>query len=176
MPYTGPRLIKDAHVSLALATGTFASYSCQVKTARLVPTAGDQKDYRTLCATGFYTQFTPTTWELELEGAQGWDAADGLARFLFDHDGELIRFQVDGYGETHVPSTTEPGMGGTARAIAAEYGGTVDEYAEFTVSLPVQGKPVPAVAAFPVSMELEAQDAPQPAQPASTPISEAVAV
>jgi hypothetical protein len=152
VPYTGPRLIKDAWVSLALPAGSFDSYSCQVKLAKLVPTAGDQKDYRTLCAEGFYSQFTPTKWSLELEGAQAWDAADGLARFLFDNDGALLRFQVDAYGEGHVPSDTEPGMTGTCRAVAVEYGGAVDEYAEFTVSMPVQGLPVLAVAAFPASM------------------------
>jgi hypothetical protein len=167
MAYTGPLLLKDAQVKLALATGTFKEYDCQVKTARLVPSAGDQKDYRTLCTSGFYSQFTPTTWALELEGAQGWDTVDGLARFLFDNDGALIRFQVDGYGQGHTPSATEPGMAGTCRAVAVEYGGTVDEYAEFTVSMPVQGKPVPAVAAFPASLELQAES-PDTSEPADT--------
>jgi hypothetical protein len=177
MAYQGPLLIKNANVRLALATGTFTAYSCQVKTAKLVPSPGDQKDYRTLCASGFYSQFTPTTWALELEGAQSWDTTGGLARFLFDNDGALIRFQVDGYGETHVPSAAEPGMAGTCRAVAVEYGGAVDEYAEFTVSMPVQGAPVLATAVFPVSLEAD-EDAAQDAAhaPTSSPITEQVAV
>ena len=174
MAYTGPLMLKDAQVKLATVAGTFKEYDCQVKTARLVPSAGDQKDYRTLCTSGFYSQYTPTTWALELEGAQGWDTADGLARFLFDNDGALIRFQVDGYGQGHTPSATEPGMAGTCRALAVEYGGTVDEYAEFTVSMPVQGKPTPAVAAFPASLEADGEDQAPAEPPATTPMTEVV--
>ena len=176
MAYTGPRLIHDAQVKLALVTpGAFTEYGCQVKTARLVPTAGDRKDYRTLCSTGLYSQFTPTLWDLELEGAQDY-GTDGLARFLFENDGALVRFQVDGYGETHVPSDEEPGMTGTCRAVAVEYGGAVDEYAEFTVTMPVQGEPTLAVAAFPASLEAgDAQAATGQAAPGASPMESQVA-
>jgi hypothetical protein len=82
----------------------------------------------------------PSTYTLELEGPQDWSAA-GLSRFLFDHEGEDLTFTVDQYGTTHTASEDEPTFSGTVRAISGGYGGTVDEYAEFAVSLPVQGKP-----------------------------------
>lgn len=135
-----PRFIKDAEVSLATTAGTPVEYACSVKRAELVPEAGDVSTYRTLCPDGTFSSVAGSTWSLELEGAQDWAAA-GLSRFLFEHEGEELAFRVDQYGNPHTPTDGEPEMSGTVRAVAAGYGGTVDEYAEFAVTLPVVGRP-----------------------------------
>jgi hypothetical protein len=141
--------MRAAYIRLKAGAGAFTAYQCQVKRAALVPEAGDETTYRTLCATGTWSEVANPTWTLELEGAQGWGASDGLARFLFDNRNAVISWQLDQYGEGHVPTAEEPGFSGTARAIPAEYGGEVDTYAEFTVALPVIGEPVLVVATFP---------------------------
>lgn len=149
-----PRMLKNAYLRLKTVTGgTFAQYGCQVKRAALVPEPGEEVTYRTLCSTGSWSDVGPTTWTLELEGAQGWDATDGLARFLFDHDGELLLAELDQYGEAHTPTAAEPGMSATVRAVPTAYGGNVDEYTEFEVELPVQGEPTLVTAAWPASDE-----------------------
>lgn len=151
-----PRMLKNAYLRLKTETGgTFAQYACQVKRAELVPEPGEEVTYRTLCDAGSWSDVGPTTWTLELEGAQGWDTTDGLARFLFDHEGELLAGELDQYGETHTPTAAEPGMSFTVRALPTGYGGEVDSYAEFDIALPVQGVPVLVTAAWPAAAVAE---------------------
>jgi hypothetical protein len=135
-----PRFITAAEVTFHTTGTTAVEYACSVKRAELVPSAGKESEYRTLCPDGTFRNLGASTWSLELEGAQDWAAA-GLSRFLFDHEGEELTFQVDQYGNPHDASDAEPEMTGTVRAVAPGYGGAVDEYAEFSVSLPVVGKP-----------------------------------
>jgi hypothetical protein len=154
MPGT-PLFMRDVTLSLKLvSSGTRVEYQCDVSTAEIIPTAGDEVTYSTLCATGSYSSVGKTTYALHVVAAQRW-AADGLAAFLWDNDGELAEFQYQAHGDGVTPTADLPGMAGEVRLIAGNYGGEVDTYAELDVTLPCSAKPTKITAAFPALEELE---------------------
>ena len=150
-----PLFMRDVTLNLKITGGpTRVAYQCDIHTAEIVPTAGDEVSYSTLCATGSYSSVGKTTYALHLVAAQRW-AADGLATFLWDHDGELADFQYQAHGEGVVPAADLPGMSGQVRLIAGNYGGEVDTYAELDVTLPCTSKPTKITAAFPTVLEAD---------------------
>jgi hypothetical protein len=152
-----PLFMRDVTLNLRLASdavGARVEYQCDVSTAEIVPSAGDEATYSTLCAEGSYSSVGKTTFALHVVAVQRW-AADGLANFLWDHDGELADFQYQAHGDGVAPSTDAPGMTGQVRLIAGNYGGEVDQYAEVDVTLPCTSKPTKMVAAFPAAAEAE---------------------
>jgi hypothetical protein len=149
--------MRDVTLNLRLTspgTGTRTEYECDIHTAEIVPTPGDEVSYSTLCASGSYSSIGKTTYALHLVAAQRW-AADGLATFLWDNDGALADFQYQAHGTGVAPDATQPGMTGQVRLIAGNYGGEVDTYAELEVTLPCTSKPTKVVAAFPALAESE---------------------
>jgi hypothetical protein len=153
-----PLFMQDVSLTLVLAAdavGVRAEYNCDLKTAEIVSSAGDEVTYETLCPDGLYKSVGKTTYTLHVVAAQRWDA-DGLAGFLWDHDGELAEFQYQAHGAGVVPSADAPGMAGEVRLIAGNYGGEVSNYAELDVELPCSSKPTKIVAAFPTIAEAEA--------------------
>jgi hypothetical protein len=153
-----PLFMRDVTLNLRLASdavGARVEYQCDVSTAEIVPSPGDEVTYSTLCAEGSYSSIGKTTYALHVVAAQRW-AADGLASFLWDHDGELADFQYQAHGDGTVPTADLPGMTGTVRLVAGNYGGEVDTYAEVDVTLPCQSKPTKIVAAFPAAAAAEA--------------------
>lgn len=148
-----PLFMRDVTLTLKLLTppGTRVEYNCDVHLAEIIPTAGDEVSYQTLCASGIYSSIGKTTYALHIVAAQRW-AADGLATFLWQHDGEDAEFQYQAHG-TVAPSTTQPGMTGTVRLIAGNYGGEADTYAELDVTMPCATKPTMLTAAFPAAEE-----------------------
>lgn len=157
-----PLYMRDVTLKLKLTAGTYAEFNCDLHTAEVVPTAGDEVQYSTLCPTGSYSSVGKTTYALHIVAVQRW-AADGLATFLWDNDGELADFQYQAHGASTVPGADVPGMAGQVRLIAGNYGGEVDAFAELDVTLPCTTKPTKTVAAFPAVMaadELEAAGAP----------------
>jgi len=146
-----PLFMRDVTLTLKLVSaGTRVEYNCDISTAEIVPTPGDEVTYSTLCAAGSYSAIGKTTYALHVIAAQRW-AADGLAAFLWDHDGELAEFQYQAHGSATVPSADKPGMTGEVRLVAGNYGGAVDEFAELDVTLPCSTKPTKLVAAFPAA-------------------------
>jgi len=159
-----PLFMRDVTLTLKLLTppgGTRVEYNCDVHTAEIVPTAGDDVSYSTLCPSGSYSSRGKTTYALHIVAAQRWDATapGGLAVFLWDHDGELAEFQYQAHGAAVAPSATAPGMTGTVMLVAGNYGGEVDSYAELDVEFPCQSKPTKIVAAFPALDEAEEEAA-----------------
>jgi hypothetical protein len=153
-----PLFMRDVTLNLRLssdAVGTRVEFQCDISTAEIVPSPGDEVTYSTLCAEGSYSSIGKTTYALHVVAAQRW-AADGLAAFLWDHDGELAQFQYQAHGDGVTPTADLPGMTGEVRLIAGNYGGTVDEYAEVDVTLPCSSKPEKIVAAFPTMAAAEA--------------------
>jgi hypothetical protein len=149
-----PLFMRDVSLKLSLVSGgVYAEYNCDVHTAEIVPTPGDDVTYATLCPTGSYSARGKTTYALHVVAAQTWDEADGLAAFLWDHDGELANFQYQAHGDAVVPSAALPGMAGEVTLVAGNYGGEVDTYAEIDVTLPCSSKPTKIVAAFPALEE-----------------------
>jgi hypothetical protein len=155
MPGGTPLFMRDVTLTLKLVSGgTRVAYQCDVHTAEIVPEPGDEVTYSTLCAAGSYSSIGKTTYGLHVVAAQRW-ATDGLATFLWDHDGELADFQYQAHGDGVTPTADLPGMTGQVRLIAGNYGGEVDTYAELDVTLPCSSKPSKISAAFPALDEEE---------------------
>ena len=156
-----PLFMRDVNLRLAIVgppAGSAAEFNCDVHTAEIVSSAGDEVTYSTLCSEGSYSSVGRTTFALHVVAAQRW-AADGLATFLWDHDGELATFEYQAHGDGVTPTADLPGMAGEVRLVAGNYGGEVDTYAELDVTLACTSKPTKIVAAFPAVEEAEAATA-----------------
>jgi hypothetical protein len=152
-----PLFMQDVTLNLKLTGGpTRTEYNCDLSTAEIISTAGDEVEYSTLCPTGSYKSVGKTTYTLHIVAVQRW-AVDGLATFLWDNDGALADFQYQAHGAGVIPSATAPGMSGQVRLIAGNYGGEVATFAELDVELPCSSKPTKLVAAFPAADEAEAE-------------------
>lgn len=134
-----PLFMRD--VSLTLGEGA-AEYNCQVASAMVEVSPGDEVTYVTLCSDGSFSEVGRSTYALALRLGQDWADAQGLARFLWDNEGAVLPFRLQAHGSATDSSTTAPAMTGTVRIVAPSYGGEVDAYAEAEVSLPCTAKPV----------------------------------
>lgn len=149
-----PLFMRNVHLTLKLTAGSRIQFNCDAKVAEIVSEAGDEVEYKTLCATGSFKQVGVTTYALHLVAMQDW-ATNGLARFLWDNDGASAEFQYSA-SSTIPPTTAAPGMSGFVTLVAPNYGGEVETYAELDVTLPCTAKPTIVTAAFPVLAEEEA--------------------
>ena len=132
--------MRDALVTLKLAAGTVVEYQGQVSTAAVEVEAGDTVTYPVLDGT-IPTQIGPSSYALHLVAAQDWDTAGGLARFLWDNEGEDAEFVVQAHGVDVANSDATPAAVGTVRLVAGSYGGEVGTYAVLDVTLPCATKP-----------------------------------
>ena len=132
--------MRDALLTLKLGAGTAVEYQGQVSTAAVEVEAGDTVTYPVLDGT-IPTQIGPSGYALHLVAAQDWDAAGGLARFLWDNEGEDAEFVLQAHGESTPNSDATPAATGTVRLVAGSYGGEVGTYAELDVTLPCAVKP-----------------------------------
>jgi len=139
--------MRDAKVTLTLTggAGTPVEYNGQCSTAAVEVEAGDTVTYPVLDGT-IPTEIGPSSYALHLVAAQVWDAADGLARFLWDHEGESADFVLQAHGKDVANAATTPAATGVVRLVAGSYGGEVGTYAELDVTLPCATKPTLAEA------------------------------
>lgn len=82
-----------------------------------------------------HTDQSTATWAANLTYVQDWDTEDSLSRFLFENEGAEVDFTFrpcDGVG----PSFTAKLI-----VIPGAIGGTVNAYAETSVTLGVNGRP-----------------------------------
>jgi hypothetical protein len=145
--------MRDVSLTLKLVggAGSRAEYNCDAHLAEIVPTAGDEVTYVTLCEDGTHSQIGATTYALHIVAAQDWSTT-GLARFLWENDGAEAEFQYQAHGSDVLPPTAAmPGMAGLCRLVAGAYGGEAEAYAELDVTMPCTSKPTLAVAAFPAA-------------------------
>ena len=124
-----PFVLKDAQFTVAL--DNYEAHTSQVEFVPSVQTL----TWQGLTPPSQYSDVGPATWTCQVTLAQDYDEALSLATFLFDHEGEKI------------PMTFEPQAGGTGFTAdviitPGTIGGAVNTYAEATVTLGVQGKPV----------------------------------
>lgn len=75
------------------------------------------------------------SWVCALSYAQDWTTEDSLSQYLHDHEGESVAVEL-------VPVDGGPTVSATLTVVPGAIGGTVDQTAVATVSLPVSGKPV----------------------------------
>lgn len=139
---TSPFVLKNLSLKLKLkASGTDVEYKCQLHTAALQPEP-NIVDYETFC--GVFSTPGVTKWTLTLEGFQAYADATDLAMFLFANDGAAMTYTLVPSGGTASP--TNPGFQGDCYAVAGNIGGTVNEPASFTATLPCAGSPVKVTA------------------------------
>lgn len=151
---TTPLFMRDVSLTITLldpAPGTPAEFNCDAHTVEVVPTPGDVVSYQTLCTEGSYSNRGKSTYALHIVAAQDWSAT-GLARLLWEHDGERANVQYQAHGADALPPTADtPGMEGIVTLVAPTYGGEADTFAELEVEFPYESKPTLAVAAFPAA-------------------------
>jgi hypothetical protein len=136
--------MKDALLTLAVGVATPAEYQCHVTEARIQVEPGDRVDIATLCAGGSFSEVGKSSYSLMLVGIQDWadDTGQlGLARYLWEHEGEEASFSLQAHGAAVAPSDAQPAMTGTVRLVAGDYGGVINEYAGLEVELPCMAKP-----------------------------------
>jgi hypothetical protein len=107
-----------------------SNYQCAVRRVQLTPNTPIQ-EYKVLCPGGSGTAAGNTTWQLEVEYYQNWDD-DDFARFLDENPGDTASFVFTQNGLT---------KSGNIIVVPGPVGGTVDEFATATVTLPVVGTP-----------------------------------
>jgi hypothetical protein len=147
--------MRDAQLTLKLLSGsTRVPFNCDIHLAEVVTNPGDSVEYKTLCTDGSFKSAGASTYDLHIVAAQDW-STDGLARFLWDNEGELAEFQYQAHSETDPPAADTPGMAGVVQLVGPSYGGERDTYAELDVTMPCQTRPTLAIAAFPVALEAE---------------------
>jgi len=140
--------MRDVSLKIRLGAAAGVEFNCDAHLAEVVTSPGDDVSYQTLCPEGSFSNVGRSSYALHIVAAQDW-TAEGLALFLWDHEGELATFEYQAHGATTVPSAAAPGMTGEIRLIAPSYGGEADTYAELDVTMPCTTKPSKVVAAFP---------------------------
>lgn len=130
----GGYVIKDALFSLGPVGGPEVNYTNQFDTVTLTPEQATQTK-KTLVPDGTLQDVDTETWSLNLAGIQDYVDARGFTRYLFDNSGVKAQFTVE-------PRSGEEGMTGVCTLKAVPFGGETGNWAEFSVELPVTGRPV----------------------------------
>jgi hypothetical protein len=131
-----PQILKD--IVLTIDTEDFSG---DVTAARMAHVPGAIQTVKTLDGTK-HQDAEGGTWQLELTCVIDWDSTrPGLARFLFDHDGETLAFTFK--DDESANSTAKPLMTGNLVCVPIAYGGEGNVFATAEVVLPIDGTPVP---------------------------------
>jgi hypothetical protein len=143
---TTPLFMRDVLLSLkAAGDPTAKEFQCNVSEARVQVTPGETISVKTLCEGGSFSSQGKPSYVLVLSGIQDWDTttdSEGLAAYLWQHEGETLDFVLQVHGEAAVPSAATPQMTGQVTATAVDYGGEIDTYAEISAEMPCLAKPV----------------------------------
>lgn len=149
-----PLFMRDVSLKLTIGAEPALEVNCDVHTVEVAVEPGDVVTYQTLCPDGSFSQPGRSSYALHVVAAQDW-SADGLARVLWEHEGESATFEYQAHGSDvgagDAPSDATPGMMGTVQLVAPTYGGEADTFAELDVTLPCASKPELATAAFPAA-------------------------
>lgn len=132
--------MKDVSLKLKVGAGSLVEYNAHLASAHIAVTPGAQVDYPTLDG-GVSSEVGSPTYALVLRGTQDY-SADGLARFLWDNEGEILDFDYQVHGAAVAKSADTPAVTGQVRAIPGDYGGEVNTFAEIEITLPCIAKPV----------------------------------
>lgn len=139
---TQPFVMRDVSLTLVKkGAATPVEYRCQLSQAQLTPAAasGGGQTLETFCSTYSSSGSTAATWTLDLGGFQAYKDVTDLSIILFNDEGEEYTYTLLPEGGTI--STTNPGFTGDVTLIPVQVGGTANQYATFTVSLPCLAKP-----------------------------------
>lgn len=171
-----PLFMRDVSLTLTIGAEPALEVNCDVHTVEVAVEPGDVVTYQTLCPDGSFSQPGRSSYALHITAAQDW-SAEGLARVLWEHEGESAEFRYQAHGSdvagADAPSDATPGMMGEVRLIAPTYGGEADTFAELDVTLPCSSKPELLASAFPAGTRYGSAanggDTDSPAQPDLSP-------
>jgi hypothetical protein len=135
-----PLFMRNVKLTLKVGVGAEGEYQCMVSTAAVVVTPGYTVTVQTLCSDGTFSSPGKSTYELQLEGPQDW-TADGLSRYLWDNEGAIADVTLQPHGEAQAVGTETPAMTGQVTLAAGNFGGEVEAYASFAVTLPFVDRP-----------------------------------
>lgn len=149
-----PFVLKNIELTLIKSgtTGTEQRFECQLTQAQLTPSTsggGGGSALETFCNS--YPDPAATaggsTWVLDLAGFQAFQDVTDFSMISFNDEGDEYDFELK--PNTDPNATPEyPSFTGVVTMVATPIGGTAKQYALFTASLPVKGKPT-MVAATP---------------------------
>lgn len=114
------------------------SWYCQLTTGKLTPSSSTTTRNRaaTFCNAATQTASpVESSWKLDVEWAQDPHVADGLSRFMFEHDAEEAYFAL-GLSASNPPTAI-----GRVYLAAGDFGGTAGEDLVATVSMQLPRKP-----------------------------------
>lgn len=134
-----PYVMKNVDLILGdEATGP--NFKCQIRGVKLTPNVNVIRT-KTACPTGQYSDVDDPEWTADLTYLYGDDDGEAtvvevLADFLLEHAGEELPFLFR-------PRSGGRGYSGRLKAIPGVIGGDYGQFSENTVSLPIEGQPVP---------------------------------
>ena len=116
-----PIFMRDVLLTLkASAEPSPLEFQCHVSEARVQVTPGEIVTVKTLCADGSFSSAGQAEYALILVGVQDYDttaASQGLAAYLWEHEGETLDVELNIYGEDATASASTPSMVGQVTAI-----------------------------------------------------------
>lgn len=134
-----PLYMKNVNLVLGdEATGT--DFKCQLRSVTLTPDTNIER-VKTLCPQGQFAAVDDPEWNLELGYLYGRDTEDiqgTLGRFLLANSGQKIPFSFAPWS-----GDTDEGYTGTVTVVPGALGGEQGGFSEQSVSLPLEGQPVP---------------------------------
>lgn len=133
-----PYVMKDVDLILGDEAAE-VNFKCQMRSVVLTPSVDIQR-IKTACPTGQFAAVDEPEWNLDLGYLFGKHATDqmrALGRWLIENNGEQLPFLVRWLaGE-------EEGYTGTVTVVPGPVGGSYGQFSEQSVSLPLEGQPVP---------------------------------
>lgn len=135
--------MKTALFSLKVGAGTIKTFQGDAADVHVEVSAGDKVEYPTLDG-AVASNVEPESYALVLRAGQDYTAT-GLARFLWDNNGQIADVVVNAFGQAAVPGAATPAVKGQVTLFPVQYGGEVGTFAEFEVTLPFVAKPLLAI-------------------------------
>ena len=133
MPFN-PTYMTESVVTLGAT-----DYAAEVSGFTITPTY-QVATFKGLKVGSVFTRSGKATWVLTINFGQDHEAATSLSTYLFEHEGEQTTYTVE-------PIDGGTTFAGDLIAQAGPIGGTVDQFGNATVNLPVLGKPTRTPAA-----------------------------
>jgi hypothetical protein len=142
---SAPFVLKDVSLTLVKVGEVTApiEFRCQLSQAQLTPSAGGGSTGATLetfCATYDSSGTSNSSWALDLAGFQAWADVTDFSVISFQEEGAQFDFVLMPLAGP--VSAASPSFSGTVTMVATPVGGTANQYATFTVSLPCTSKPI----------------------------------
>lgn len=131
-----PLYMRNVNLILGDFATTGVDFRCQLRSVTLSPDVNIER-IKTLCADGQFANVDDPEWNLDLGYLMGSDT-DGpsLSDFLLENSGEKIDFSF-------APIAGGAGYTGVVTVVPGPIGGEQGSFSEQSVSLPVDGQPLP---------------------------------